>query len=92
MHKRTFTSSQKAAIVLSVLRKEVTVPEAAAKHNIVPSLIHKWQTHFLSKAEHIFDTPREETAKEKQLTRYEHVIGKLTTQNDFLERVLAVMK
>jgi transposase-like protein len=90
--KRTFSSEQKARIVLSVITKEVTALEASKNNNIAPSLVYKWQEEFLAKALHVFATQKGDTEKDKKLRHYEHVISKITTQNDFLEKVLAVTK
>lgn len=92
MHRRTFTSATKAQIVLSVLRKEKTAAEVCSQESIVPSLYYKWQDEFLAKASSIFDTPAGESEKDRKIKHYEHVIAKITTQNDFLERVLSVVK
>lgn len=90
--RRKFSSEQKAQIVLSVIRKEMSTLEAGKKHEITPSLIHKWQNSFLDKAPAVFDTNKDESEKDKKIKHYEHIITKLTTQNDFLEKVLAVAK
>jgi transposase-like protein len=89
--RRKFSSEQKAQIVLSVLKGE-SLLEVAKKHTITPSLIHKWKEHFLEKASLLFDTGKEEQESAKKIKQYEHVIAKITTQNDFLERVLAVVR
>lgn len=90
--KRTFSGEQKAQIVLSVLKKEVTALEASKKHNIAPSLVYKWQEEFLSKASTIFETNKTEAEKDRKMKHYEHVIAKITTQNDFLDKILTATR
>lgn len=90
--RRTFSSEQKVQIVLSILKKELTIVEASQKHQITPSLIHKWRDAFLEKAHLAFADSRDESDKDRKLKKYEYVITKLTTQNDFLEKVLLVTK
>jgi len=90
--RRKFSSEQKAQIVLSVIKNELSTLEAGKKYAITPSLIHKWQDSFLEKASSVFDTNKDESEKDKKIRQYEYVITKLTTQNDFLEKVLAVAK
>ena len=90
--RRKFSSEQKAQIVLSVIKKELSTLEAGKKHEITPSLIHKWREHFLANTAGVFDTNKDESDKDKKIRQYEYVITKLTTQNDFLEKVLAVAK
>jgi len=90
--KRKFGSELKAQIVLAVIKQELTALEAAKKYDLAPSLVYKWQDEFLAKAATVFDTNKVETEKDKKVKHYEYIITKLTTQNDFLERVLAVTK
>jgi hypothetical protein len=47
---------------------------------------------FNKKVTSIFKEGTDETEKDRKLKQYEHVIAKLTTQNDFLDKVLAVTK
>ena len=90
--RRKFSSEQKAQIVLSVIKNEITALEASKKHEIAPSLIYKWRDEFLAKASTLFETNKDESEKDKKVRHYEYVIAKLTTQNDFLEKVLAVAR
>ena len=90
--RRKFSSEQKAQIVLSVIKNELTALEASKKHEIAPGLIYKWRDEFLAKASTVFETNKDESEKDKKVRHYEYVIAKLTTQNDFLEKVLAVTR
>lgn len=90
--RRKFSSEQKAQIVLSIIKNELTAVEAGKKHEIAPGLIYKWRDEFLAKASTLFETGKGEAGKDKKVRHYEHVIAKLTTQNDFLEKVLAVTR
>ena len=90
--RRKFSSEQKAQIVLAVIKKEVSALEASKKNEKAPSLVNKWRDEFMEKSVHVFDTNKEESDKDKKIRHYEHIISKLTTQNDFLEKVLAVAK
>jgi transposase len=90
--RRKFSSEQKAQIVLAVLKKEATILELSNRYQITPSLVHKWRDAFLEKVNSIFDDGKEESDKDRKIKQYEHVISKITTQNDFLEKVLAVTK
>jgi putative transposase len=90
--KRKFSSELKAQIVLSVITKEATAIESSKKHDIAPSLIYKWRDEFLEKAHTAFEVNKEDQVMDRKLKHYEHVIAKITTQNDFLEKVLAVTK
>ena len=90
--KRKFSSELKAQIVLSIIKKEQTALEASKKHDIAPSLIYKWRDEFLEKAHAVFEVSKEDKEIDKKIKHYEHVIAKITTQNDFLEKILAVTK
>jgi transposase-like protein len=91
MQKRTFSPSKKSAIVLAVISNKQTLQEVCTEHSIVPSLVHKWKERFLKDAHTIFEDPAS-TEVDKKVAKYEHVIAKLTTQNDFLDRILATVK
>ncbi len=90
--KRKFSSEQKAQIVLSIIKKEVTALEASKQNSLAPSLVYKWQEWFNQKAHEVFEVNKGEVEKDKKIKNYEHIISKLTTQNDFLAKVLAVAK
>ncbi|MHA0043769.1 transposase [Deinococcus sp. PEB2-63] len=45
--RKTWSTDLKEAIVLSVLRGELGVAEAARQHGVNESLIHTWKTQFL---------------------------------------------
>jgi putative transposase len=90
--RRKFSSEQKAQIVLSVIKKEKSLVEISKEQNLAPSLLHKWKEEFFEKAHTIFEVGKDETDKDRKMKHYEHVIAKITTQNDFLEKVLAVTR
>lgn len=46
----------------------------------------------MAKVATLFETNKDESEKDKKMKHYEYVIAKLTTQNDFLEKVLAVAR
>jgi transposase len=87
--RRKFGSELKAQIVLQILKGESTIAEESRKHHITDGLIHKWRTQFLENASKTFEVGKEDQVKDRKIKKYEHVITKITTQNDFLEKVLA---
>lgn len=90
--RRKFTSEQKTKIVLSVISKESTVLEISKRENLTPSLVHAWKDQYLLESHKAFEKSKDETEKDTKIKKYEYVIAKLTTQNDFLEKVLLVTK
>ena len=90
--RRKFSSEQKAQIVLLIIKKEKSLVDISKEQNLAPSLIHKWKEEFLAKAPSVFETHKDESDKDRKMKHYEHVISKLTTQNDFLDKVLAATR
>lgn len=90
--RRTFSPEQKATIVLSVIDGSKTVLEVSREHELSPGLIHKWKDHFLTEANTVFATKQADNEDKRKIKKYEHVIAKLTTQNDFLDKVLTALK
>ena len=88
--KRTFSAKQKADLVVEVLQGKRTPLEIARSNDLAPSLLYKWRDQFLENADKAFgsDANKEQT---KKIAKYERIITKITTQNDFLERVLRTL-
>jgi transposase len=91
MKRRTFSPKQKASIVLETLQSDTSQQEVARKYQLSPSLLAKWRDQFLENADKAFGTEADK-AQAKKIKKYEHIITKITTQNDFLERVLASLE
>jgi len=76
--RKTWSTEVKEAIVLSVLRGEVSTAEAARQHGVHESLIHSWKANFL-------DAGRARLAGERQDNGY----ATLERENDRLKRIVA---
>ncbi|RJF72805.1 transposase [Deinococcus cavernae] len=76
--RKTWSTDVKEAIVLSVLRGELGVAEAARQHGVNESLIHTWKTQFL-------EAGRARLAGD----RHDHGITQVERENDRLKRILA---
>lgn len=90
--RRKFSAEQKTKIVLSIIDGSKTVLETSRENELSPSLIHKWKDHFLTEAATVFAGKQENNEDRRKIKKYEHVIAKLTTQNDFLDKVLTTLK
>lgn len=90
--RRTFSPEQKTKIVLSIIDGSKTVLEVSRDYDLSTSLIHKWKDHFLKEAAGVFINNNSTSEEQKKIKHYEHVIAKLTTQNDFLDKVLTTLK
>jgi len=76
--RKTWSAEVKEAIVLAVLRGEVSVAEAARQHGANESLIHTWKANFL-------EGGRSRLAGERQ----DHGHAALERENDRLKRIVA---
>jgi putative transposase len=92
MKRRKFSSEQKAQIVLSIIKNEVSALDTSKKHEIAPGLIYKWRDEFIQKAHTVFEIKVDESEKDRKISHYEHIISKITTQNDFLDKILAATR
>ena len=90
--RRTFTAKQKADIVLSVIKNEESAVNIGRDNKITPSLIYRWKDEFIQKSGRVFESNTVENEKDRKIKKYETVIAKLTTQNDFLDKVLEHLK
>ena len=61
------------------------------KYDISPVLINRWKEKLMDSADDVFSR-KVDKEKDQKIKHYEHVIAKLTTQNDFLEKVLTVLR
>ena len=76
--RKVWSSDIKEGIVLSVLRGELSVAEAARQHGVNESLIHTWRTQFL-------EAGRARLAGDKP----DQGVQLLERENDRLKRILA---
>lgn len=76
--RRTWSTEVKEAIVLAVLRGEISTAEAARQHGVHESLIHTWKANFL-------DAGRARLAGERQ----DNGQAALERENDRLKRIVA---
>ena len=76
--RKTWSPDIKEAIVLSVLRGDLGVAEAARQHGVNESLIHTWKTQFL-------EAGRARLAGDRQ----DQGVTTLERENDRLKRILA---
>ena len=91
MKRRKFTPEQKSEIVLELLTNKKTAQELCTKHDIVNQLLYTWKDTFIKNAHKTFEK-QAISGDEEKIHKYEQVIAKLTTQNDFLDKVLAYQR
>ena len=89
--RRRFAASQKAAMVLEVLKEEKSVAQIAAENGVHPNQIHKWKNQALANFSQLFEDERQgekiqEAAHEKQLNELYAEIGRLSAQLSWLKK------
>src|SRR5262245_16094796 len=82
-----WTSKRRAALILSILKGETSVAEAARKHALKVSEIEDWRERFLLAAENALRSrPRDDEAlKDEQIKRLKQKVGELVLDNDILK-------
>ena len=78
---QTYTSEQKAKVVLELLKEEQTIGELATQYKVTPKTIQNWKKEFLSNASKVFES--DNNAKENK-----EQIEKLKKENDALAKAL----
>ena len=89
--RKTFTASQKAAIVLEALKEEKTVAQIASENGVHPNQIHKWKKQALENFQQLFEDDRKgekalAAIYDKQVNELYSEIGKLSTQLSWLKK------
>jgi transposase-like protein len=82
-----WTAKRRAALVVSILKGETSVPAAARKHGLTVAEVEEWRERFLLGAENALRTrPRDEEAlKDGQIKRLKQKIGDLVLDLDILK-------
>ncbi len=82
-----WTAKRRVALVLSVLKGETTVAEAARKHGLTVAEIEQWRDRFLLGAENALRArPKDEEAlREEEIKRLQRKIGELTMDLDIVK-------
>ena len=85
---KRFGSEQKFSAALSVINGTKSAVEAAKELGCHPTMVGLWKTEIEKQGALIFERESEGNEKNKQIAKLEHLIGRLTVENGFLERVL----
>jgi len=78
---QTYTSQQKAKVILELLKEEQTLNELATQYKVTPKTIQNWKKEFLTNASKAFEN--DNNAKENR-----QKIEKLKEENDALAKAL----
>ncbi len=85
-----WTAKRRVALVVSILKGETSVAEAARQHGLTVAEVEDWREKFLLGAEHALRSrPKDEEAlKDEQIKKLKQKIGDLVLDNDILREAL----
>ena len=85
-----WTAKRRVALVVSILKGETSVAEAARTHGLTVAEVEDWREKFLLGAENALRSgPRDEEAlKEEQIKKLKQKIGDLVLDNDIRREAL----
>ncbi len=85
-----WTAKRRVALVVSIVKGETSVAEAARQHGLTVSEMEEWREKFLLGAENALRSrPRDEEAlKDEQINKLKQKIGDLVLDNDILREAL----
>lgn len=85
-----WTAKRRVALVVSILKGETSVAEAARTHGLTVAEVEDWSEKFLLGAENALRTrPKdEESLKNEQMKKLKQKIGELVLDNDILREAL----
>ncbi len=89
--KKRYAASQKAQIVLEILKEEKAISQIASETGIHTSQLYKWKNQALANMGTLFEddrkTEREQKAlHEQEINKLYTEIGRLTTQLNWLKK------
>lgn len=85
-----WTAKRRVALVISIVKGETSVVEAARKHGLTVAEVEAWRERFLAGAENALRSrPRDDEAlKDAQIKQLKQKIGDLVLDNDILQEAM----
>ena len=85
-----WTAKRRAALVLTILKGETTIAEAARQHGLTVAEIESWQDRVLVAAENALrNRPKDEDAlKDAQIKQLKQKVGELVLDLDILREAM----
>jgi len=85
-----WTAKRRVALVVSILKGETSVAEAARKHALTVAEVEEWRDRFLLGAENALRSrPKdEETLRDEAIKKLKQKVGELVLDNDILKEAL----
>ena len=87
---KRWTAKRRVNLVLSLLRGETSVQEAARKHGLTVAQVEDWKEQFLLGAENALRSrPKEEEAlKDEQINKLKQKVGELVLDLDIYKEAM----
>jgi len=85
-----WTAKRRTALVLSIIKGETSVQEAARKHGLKVAEVEEWKEMFFTGAENALRSrPRDEEAmREQEVKRLKQKVGELVMEKDVLREAM----
>jgi transposase-like protein len=85
-----WTAKRRVALVVSILKGETSVAEAARKHALTVAEVEEWRDRFLLGAENALRSrPNDEEAlRDEAIKKLKQKVGELVLDNDILKEAL----
>lgn len=82
-----WTAKRRSALILSIIRGETSVQEAARRHGLTVAEVEEWREKFLAAAENALRSrPKDDEAlKDEQIKRLKQKVGELVLDIDVLK-------
>ncbi len=87
---KRWTAKRRSALVLEIIRGDISVAEAARKHGLTVADIEDWRDRFLSGAENALRSRPldEEAQKEQEVNRLKQKVGELVMELDIIREAV----
>ena len=86
--RKGFTSQQKFTAALAIIKGEKSNVDVGREMSCHPTLVGDWRAQLETQGAVVFDRAKDDIEKDKHIAKLERLIGRLTIENGFLERVL----
>ena len=85
-----WTAKRRVALIVSILKGETSVAEAARKHALTVAEVEEWRDRFLLGAENALRArPKDEDAvRDEAIKKLKQKVGELVLDNDILKEAL----
>ena len=86
--RKNFTSAQKFTAALAIINGSKSAVEVGREMSCHPTLVSDWRNALQAHGAVVFEKASDESEKERRIALLERTVGRLVTENGFLERVL----